>query len=74
MDDSSSSDHRAHSDEKTSPTCSLHAEDLDGGETMDLNEDTDLNGQDSHHLRNTFETEVCFEFHMVRPLTLKFSL
>ena len=44
-----------------SPSHSLYAEDPDGGETMDADEDTDLNGQDSHHLSKTFEAEVCFE-------------
>ncbi|KAF8491797.1 hypothetical protein F5888DRAFT_1637348 [Russula emetica] len=56
-DDTSSSDHETHSDENKSPTHSSHAEDLDGGETMDLDEDTDLNGQDPHHLRDIFTAE-----------------
>jgi hypothetical protein len=60
VDDSSNSDHEAHSDENNSPT--LHAKDLDGGETMDLDEDTDLNGQDSRHLHVIFEAEVCLDF------------
>jgi hypothetical protein len=61
-DDTSSSDHETHSDENKSPTHSSHAEDLDGGETMDLDEDTDLNGQDPHHLHDIFTAEVCLDF------------
>jgi hypothetical protein len=63
-DDSSqaSSDHEGHSDEINSLTHSLHGVDSDGGEVMDLDEDTDLNGQDSRHLVNVFQAEVCLEF------------
>jgi hypothetical protein len=58
VDDISSSDHAEGSDENDSPTHSLRAENSDGGEVMDLNEDTDLNGQDSRHLVNVFQAEV----------------
>ena len=62
VDDNSSSDYEFDSDEINLPCHSSRAEDLDGGETMDLDEDTDLNGQDSCRLCRTFEAEVCFEF------------
>jgi hypothetical protein len=62
VDDSSNSDSdhdsEGDSDESKSSTCSLRAKDLDGGEVMDLDEDTDLNGQDSRQLRDVFQAEV----------------
>jgi len=42
-DDSFSNDHESHSNESLS-THSSHAGHSDGGESIDLNEDTDLNG------------------------------
>ena len=48
MDDSTEagSDHEGHN-KNDLPTHSLpHAEDSDGGENIDLDEDTDLHGQD----------------------------
>ena len=69
----SSSDDEVDSDENNSPSHSSRAEGLDGGETMDLDEDTDLNGQDSRRLCKTFQAEVCFAFlflffQLVQPL------
>ena len=64
MDDSTEagSDHEGHN-KNDSPTRSLpHAEDSDGGENIDLDEDTDLHGQDSRRLRDTFQAEVYLEF------------
>jgi hypothetical protein len=67
VDDGSSSDHdsEGHSDRNNLPTHSSQAE-SDNGEVMDLDEDNDLNGQDSRHLVNVFQAEVCLEFQLVR--------
>src|SRR6267154_3156449 len=61
-DDSSSSNPESNGDESNLSTHSLHAGHSDGGEVIDLDEDTDLNGQDSHRLLNVFQAEVlCFK-------------
>lgn len=74
MDDSSGSDHEITSDENSSPTRRSHEKHSDGGESIDLNEDTDLNGQDSRGLRKILKSEVCLEFQLAQPLKLAFSL
>jgi len=38
----------------------LRAGHLDGGDPIDLNEDTDPNGQDLRHLHDLFQAEVSF--------------
>jgi hypothetical protein len=63
-DDNSSSDDD--SDENSSSTHSKHTEVSDGGEVIDLDEDTDLNGHDSRHLLDVFQAEVCLGFQLVQ--------
>ena len=60
--DTSSSDNDGNGDKGRSPAHTLNKENSDGGEIMDRNEDTDLDGRDSRHLLDVFQAEVCLVF------------